>query len=335
MEIEKLLNYPTKSRYTFLKIISILRMSRITFNRKRYKSIMNKLFDIYGKIIVFVLFNTWRTLAQQKNVAAFKVIELIQTADKNDKFKYLRLWRMKTSLGRSRRKVSFKEAKKMHLIHVYKSCFTKWIHVFYHESMTKMALYHWAKVVESNALNKWRDYALWNIEAKERADKKYKKYMFDKYFTFWLNEFIRMQNERQWKAWRETNQSLEMEKFEKMRAIEFEVVDEKDNVDVRVVSLRENKEKVDDDEEEKEENKIEDVKVKKAYLDTVQSVEPPMTTLFFPYCGTHGDEINEEMNILRISESTDERLSYVKHCELQSILIPTYDSKMVKKYKHK
>jgi len=57
--------------------------------------------------------------------------------------------------------------------------------------------------------------------------------------------------------------------------------------------------------------------------------------LFFPYCrpsGTQALPKEEAMDLLKISESNDGRLSYVKHCELQSILIPNYDESMAAKY---
>ena len=157
-KIYKLLNFPTKSRYILLKIISILRMSRITFNRKRYKIILNKLFVKYGIIVLFVFLNTWRTLAQQKNIAAFKIIEIINVSDKNTTINYLRKWRIKTKFCRKKRIISFDRANKLHLTNVYKKCIKQWMTIFYHKSMTKMALFHWAKFMESRVFDKWSYY---------------------------------------------------------------------------------------------------------------------------------------------------------------------------------
>jgi len=132
--------------------------------------------------------------------------------------------------------------------------------------MTKMALFHWAKFMESRVFDKWRNYTIWIIQANMRADNKFRRTLFDKYFTFWLNEFIRKQNEKQWRVWRESNnKSLEIQTFEKNNK-------EKD-VNVKVVR---------NDNKKTKGNEIKN-------------------TLFFPYCGRYGDDISEELNVLQIS----------------------------------
>ena len=325
LQVEKLLKFPTKSRWILLKIISILRMSRLSFDRKRYKIIMNKLFNKYGVIMVFVIFNTWRTLAQQKNVAAFKIMQLLKDSDTKIMIKTVRIWRIRTKQSKNTRSTSYKEAQKLHLKNIYKNYFNHWMKVFYHQSMTKMALFHWAKVMEEKSFSKWRNYTEWIIDAKYKADKMRRRHLFEKYFTFWVNEFIRMQNEREWNAWREANKSMEIERFERMKQIkqaEIEVIDEKENVNVKVVK---NDEVMKQDKDKK--------KREKAYLTRVHSVETPSNNLFFPYCGTYGVDIKDDIDLMKISEKDDDRLSYVKHCELQTILIPTYDLSMATKYK--
>merc|ERR1711933_692877 len=72
--IHKLLAFPTKSRWHFLKIISILRLYKNSFGHRQCKVIFDRLFRRNRSVILFVLLSSWRSLAQQKNIAAFNIL---------------------------------------------------------------------------------------------------------------------------------------------------------------------------------------------------------------------------------------------------------------------
>merc|ERR1719410_2561478 len=102
--IHRLLSFPTKSRWHFLKIISILRLYKNSFGRRRCKLIFDRLFKRNRSVILFVLLSSWRSLAQQRNIAAFNILTLLQKTDKTKKIKTLRRWQFVTRIQKKNRK---------------------------------------------------------------------------------------------------------------------------------------------------------------------------------------------------------------------------------------
>ena len=191
-----------------LSIVSTVRLSRSAYRRKRHNKIVKRLFSRYGVVIAFVLFSTWRTLAQQKNLAAFNLIKLLRRSDEKTKMRNLRIWCFNAKKRRADRKRAAAATEKLHRKGVCREHFEKWKRRFVREATTKMALLHWANRIETQTLARWRRHTEWSARAKLNADGACRGRALRRCFALWLDEFTRMQNERQWAAIRARKQSL-------------------------------------------------------------------------------------------------------------------------------
>merc|ERR1712013_655918 len=173
-----------------------------------------------------------------------------------------------------------------------------------------------ANRIEVETFVRWRRYSEWSLRSTLSADKTHRGHTLKRCFALWLDEFIRMQNERQWAAIRARKQSLLIakEKEERERAEEMKKKQKQNKTQQRShVS-------------------------EQRYLSAIISPETTPQNLFFPYYdGTNGGGVvatskakPQGLNMNTRTAQTDDRLDYVKHCELESILIPMYDSSMQK-----
>ena len=334
--IQKLLTMPTKSRHCVLTLISVLRLCRQSMSKKRSRIILNRLFSRHRLIVIFVLFTTWRTFAEQQNMAAFRVIEFLQNVDRTQRIRTIRIWRAKTRMNRVNRQRVCVNARKLHRRQIMMQYFKRWKVLFVHEATTKMALFHWAKTMEIQAFLRWRYFTDWSIRAQCTADRVWRSNIVRKWFVFWVNEMVRVRNERQWMEWRQHNRSVTMhqndgnDKFKPMMITETKQTaiyrEQRGRGLNENRNLKMNKKvsaKINDTMNPRANAKGINIPMESDYLSTVRSVDTESMNLFFPYYGESGKVEHPKVDLERISsEPNEDRLSYVKHCELESILIP-------------
>ncbi len=309
----KVLSMPTRSRHRVLTLLSVVRLCRRSFGRRRSRLISKRLFSRHRLAIELVLFTTWRTMAQQQNMAAFRVIAVLQKGDRRERVWALRRWRAKTAESRAARKRLNAEALRMRRRRLLTQHFVRWKVLFVHEATTKMALLHWANTVEITSFHRWRRFTEWSVAAQCSADRVWAANTVRTCFVFWSNEFVRIRNERQWARWRLNNRAIAHRD------------------DVVVVKEPSSKRRDQRTEKPVMGTKDRDHAAKKGggFLSTVRSADPTPNSLFFPYCGESGADKQPMVDLNRISsEPNGDRLSYVKHCELESILIPICGSPM-------
>ena len=300
--IRKLLTMPTRSRHRVLTLLSVVRLCRHSMGRRRSRLISKRLFSRHRLAIELVLFTTWRTMAQQQNMAAFRVIGVLQKCDRRESVWALRVWRAKTRERRANRQRLTVEARQFCRCRLLRQHFVRWKVLFVHEATTKMALFHWANTVEITSFHRWRHFTDWSIGAQCTADRVWKTNTVRKCFVFWTDEFVRSRNERQWAQWRLSNRAI----------THRDVVDERLQSETEPVAATKHRKET----------------VKKGkdsgYLSAVRSADTAPKSLFFPYYGGSGRDEKPTVDLDRISSEppSDDRLSYVKHCELESILIP-------------
>eukprot|EP01084_Bolivina_argentea_P135484 238724_1 len=244
------------------------------------------MFARYGLIVVFVLFCSWRSIAQQKNIAAFNIVQMIAKHDTNVKMNALRLWRANSKGNRLKRRTAFEAAVESRRVNICKIYFKNWMQLFIYEATVKIALFHWCQHIEHRVFHKWMDYTQWSIASKAIADKCCAKNVLKRSFTFWIDEFLRIQNERAWKKWREQTQKQQLKPPQP---------------------------------------------VANPYFSEVRSVSMDLPqNLFFPYYRNASSDNSQTQITNQLGD--DDQVSYIKHCQLQSILIPTYDTTVAAKY---
>merc|ERR1712048_605781 len=146
--MRKLLAHPSKSRWHFLKIISILRLAQKSIAKRRYKRLLNRFFDRNRSVILFVLMSSWRTLAAQQSIAAFNIIKIIE---KNDKLKIMQTiakWHKWAIQRKVQRLNALNVAKKFESTNTKKQSFNHWLNAFVNSANTKIALFFWCHSVQ-------------------------------------------------------------------------------------------------------------------------------------------------------------------------------------------
>merc|ERR1712176_1594443 len=160
-----LLNYPTKSRWHFLKIISTLRLTKKCISKRRYKLLLNRLFDRNRSVILFVLFSTWRSQANEQNIAAFKIVKILQKSDKIKITQSIQHWQYWTRKHRLQRLNTLDIAIKLALVNKKKRHFKQWMNAFVDAANNKISLFFWCHSVQSNVFDHWRQCLLWYTAA--------------------------------------------------------------------------------------------------------------------------------------------------------------------------
>ena len=151
-----------------------------------------------------------------------------------------------------------------------------------------------------------------------------------KWFVFWVNEMVRVRNERQWMEWRQHNRSVTMHQNDGNNEFKPMMITEtKQTAIYREQRDRDLNDKADGKTNDKMKGKMKEkmnginIPMESDYLSTVRSADTEPMNLFFPYYGESGKVKHPKVDLERISSKPNEnRLSYVKHCELESILIP-------------
>ena len=201
--IRKLLSFPTKSRWHFLRIVSVLRLYKNSFGKRRSALLFDRLFNRNRSVILFVFMSSWRSLAQQRNIAAFNILTILQKTDKMKKIQTLKRWQSVTKKERMKRMKLANVSRQINAINIKKRHFAHWLNVFVEEANNKIALFFWCNAVELKAFNHWKECLIWSIHSEMRADKFYKMKIFARYFGRFVDKFVQSQNEKQWKKWRE------------------------------------------------------------------------------------------------------------------------------------
>merc|ERR1712129_47339 len=188
---------------------------------------------------------------------------------------------------------------KLALVNKKKRHFKQWMNAFVDAANTKIALFFWCHSVQSNVFDHWRQCLLWYTAVNRKADKLYKLNMFKRFFAMFVDAVIQKRNAMQWQKWKEAT-----------------------------------KKQTDDDKQIKEEEKVKEENVS-TYLVKIPTVHVDVSqNLFFPLCGQSNVNAAPKMNLDQIElRQTKVKMNYIKHCEVQKILIPEYDKAMAAKYK--
>merc|ERR1712048_89868 len=180
--MRKLLAHPSKSRWHFLKIISILRFAQKSIAKRRYKRLLNRFFYRNRSVILFVLMSSWRTLAAQQNIAAFNIIKIIEKNDKMKITQTIAKWHKWTKQRKMQRLEGLDVAKKFDVANRKKQSFKHWLNAFVHVANTKIALFFWCHSVENRVFNHWKNWMHRSLRSKMKADKMCKRNVFKRYF---------------------------------------------------------------------------------------------------------------------------------------------------------